>query len=222
MQAPKTSVSEYDDSCFAPSASVTPQSLQPVVRFDADTSRRELTIMRWGLVPFWSKDGNAACSTINARAETVTTSPLHREAFKCHRCLIPADWFYEWKMLDATTKQPYAIALKDGALFALAGLWERWTDEVSNKILETYAIVTTDPNALVESIDNRMPVILKPRDYERWLAPGDPRQPPVDLLRPYDAEEMMAWSVEPDLGDVETNWPDLPDSFRMDELEKRG
>lgn len=198
----------FDGHELAPTYNGAPQSMQPVVRLDADTCEREFAIMRWGLVPFWSKDGKAGYSTINAKAETLLTSPLFREAFK-RRCLIPADWFYEWQKLNAATRQPYAIALKDGSLFAFAGLWERWKDTAAWKSLETFTIVTTDPNALMEPIHNRMPVILHKHNYDRWLSPGEPSRLPVDLLRPYDAEAMSAWKVGPDVGNVRNNRPEL-------------
>ncbi len=207
MQTHNTSV--FDDSYFAPSYNVAPQSWQPVVRLSEDTGDRELTVMRWGLVPFWSRDGKSAFNTINAKAETITTSALYREPFKRRRCLVPADWFYEWKKVEAKTKQPYAIVMKDDSLFAFAGLWERWKDKETGEILETYTILTTDPNKLMEPIHNRMPVILAMKDYERWLEPGDPQRPPVDLLRPYDAEQMKAWKVSTDVGNVWNNNPSL-------------
>lgn len=203
MQAQDTNV--FDDSYFAPSYNIAPQSWQPVVRLGPETGERELTIMRWGLVPFWSKDGKSAFNTINAKAENIATSVMYREPFKRRRCLVPADWFYEWQKVDAKTKQPYAIGMKDGSLFAFAGLWETWKDKESGKTLETYTIVTTDPNSLMEPIHNRMPVILKPKDYERWLEPGDPARPSVDLLRQFDADEMKAWKVGKDVGNVRNN-----------------
>ena len=207
MHANDTGV--IDDSDFAPSFNIPPQSMQPVVRLDSETGERELTVMRWGLVPFWSKDGKAAFNTINARAETVTTSPAFREAMKRQCCLVPADWFYEWQKVDAKTKQPYAIALQDGSLFAFAGLWETWRDRVTGKTLETYTIITTGPNELMEQLHNRMPVILHRQDYERWMAPADPAQLPVDLLRPFPADDMKAWRVSNDVGNVRNNRPDL-------------
>ena len=199
----------FNEAYFAPSYNVAPQSLQPIVRLDSETSERELTVMRWGLVPFWSKDGKAGYSTINARAETITTSATYREAFKRRRCLVPADLFYEWMKLDAETKQPYAIALKNGLLFAFAGLWETWKDKVTGKTLETYTIITTDPNELMVPLHNRMPVIVNRIDYDRWLAPAEPSHLPVDLLRPYPAEEMKAWKVSARIGNVRNNDPDL-------------
>lgn len=207
MQTHNTNV--FDDSYFGPSYNVAPQSLQPVVRLDSETGRRELTIMRWGLVPFWAKDAKIGYSTINAKSETVTSSPAFREAMKRRRCLVPAEWFYEWQKIDAKTKQPYAIGLRDGSLFAFAGLWETWKDKTNDQVLETYTVLTTDPNELVEPIHDRMPVILAPRDYERWLEPGEPTHLPIDLLRPYPAEEMKAWKVGSAVGNVRNNAPEL-------------
>lgn len=197
----------FDDSYLAPSYNVAPQSFQPVVRLSPDTGERELTIMRWGLIPFWSKDSKMAFNTINAKAETIAASPAYREAAKHRRCLVPADWFYEWKKLDAKKKQPYAIGMKDDCIFAFAGLWDRWKDKSTGQSLETYTVITTDPNELMEPIHNRMPVILHRKDYERWLAVADPAQLPLDLLRPYPAEEMKAWPVSQDVGNVRNNRP---------------
>jgi putative SOS response-associated peptidase YedK len=191
------------------SYNVAPQSVQPVVRLNHDTGAREFAQMGWGLVPFWSKDAKIGYSTINAKAETVATSPLFREALKRRRCLVPADGFYEWQKVDAKTKQPYAIALKDGAPLAFAGLWERWVDKATNQPLETFTIVTTEPNEITVPIHNRMPVILAPRDYERWMASADPVQLPVDLLRPFDAVRMMTWRVGAAVGNVRNNSPEL-------------
>lgn len=207
MQTHNTDV--FDDSYLVPSYNVAPQSMQPVVRLDSETGERELSIMRWGLIPFWSKDSKIAYSTINAKAETIKTSPAFREAIKRRRCLVPADWFYEWKKLDAKTKQPYAIALNDGSLFAFAGLWDTWKDKATGQAINTYTVITTDPNELMEPLHNRMPVILQRRDYDRWLVPGDPSQLPVDLLRPYPAEEMKAWKVGSAVGNVRNNSPEL-------------
>jgi putative SOS response-associated peptidase YedK len=208
MQTHNTSVFD-EESFYAPSFNVAPQSFQPIVRLSRDTGERELTVMRWGLVPYWAKDSKVGFSTINAKAETITTSPAFREAMKRRRCLVPADLFYEWKRVDEKTKQPYAISLRDGALFAFAGLWERWKDKATGQALETYTIVTTDPNALMEPIHNRMPVILHRQDFDRWLTPGDASQLPVDLLRPFPVEEMKAWTVSSRVGNVKNNDPTL-------------
>ena len=211
MQRHDTSVFDVDNSFLEPSYNVCPQSFQPVVRLHRDSGERQLAVMRWGLVPAWSKDGKIAFNTINACAETVTSSPTFREAFKHRRCLIPADLFYEWKKLDGKKKQPYGIGLKDAQLFAFAGLWERWQDMVTGHILETYTILTTDANELIHglAIHNRMPVILRPPDYGRWLDSSDPQRLPVDLLRPYEAEYMRAWKVNAAVGNTRNNNPGL-------------
>ncbi|MGA8671223.1 MAG: SOS response-associated peptidase, partial [Terracidiphilus sp.] len=168
---------------FAPTFNAAPQSNQPIVRLNRDTGTREFAIARWGLVPFWAKDAKFGYSTINARAEEVVAKPAYREAFKKRRCLIPADAFYEWQKLDAKTKRPFAIALRSGKPYAFAGLWESWKPKEGDT-LETFTIVTTDPNRVTERLHDRMPVILEPRNYDRWLEPGDPTRPPTDLLRP--------------------------------------
>jgi putative SOS response-associated peptidase YedK len=123
--------------------------------------------------------------------------------------LVPADCFCEWKKIDAKTKQPHAIALQDDSLFAFAGVWESWKDKTTEQVMDTYTIITTDPNELMEPLHNRMPVILHKQDYERWLAPADPSRLPVDLLRPFPAEEMKTWRVGSAVGNVRNNSPEL-------------
>ncbi len=187
---------------FVPSFNVAPQTFQPVIRLSRDIGEREIVLMRWGLIPFWAKDAKVGFSAINAKAETVATAPAFREAFKHRRCLVPADAFYEWQKLDAKNKQPFAIALKSGEPYAFAGLWERWRDPASREPLETFTIITTDPNELVEPLHDRMPVIVPEKDYDRWLRSDDAERPPLDLLRPYSAQGMVAWKVDRKVGNV--------------------
>jgi putative SOS response-associated peptidase YedK len=199
---------------FGPSYNVAPQSTQPVVRLNVDRNRQELALLRWGLIPFWSRDAKIAYSTINAKAESIATSPAFREAFKHRRCLIPADGFYEWARIDAKTRQPYALGLKNGDLIAFAGLWETWKDKGTGQSLQTFTIITTNPNELVKPADgptlhDRMPVMVRREDYLRWLAPAPPAQLPVDLLRPYPAEEMTAWKVSAAVGNVRNDVAEL-------------
>src|ERR1700733_11739745 len=139
------------------------------VRFNPETHERSLDVLRWGLIPFWSKDKKIGYSLINARAEGIDTKPSFREAFEQRRCLIPADGFYEWKKLDAKTKQPYAIMPIGEEPFAFAGLWERWKDPASGEIVRSCSIVTGEPNELVAPIHNRMPVILDRATRSAWL-----------------------------------------------------
>ncbi|HSZ16719.1 MAG TPA: SOS response-associated peptidase [Terracidiphilus sp.] len=198
---------------FAPTFNAAPQSTQPILRLGRSSARREFALARWGLVPFWARDAKFGYSTINARAEEVVSKAAYREAFKKRRCLVPADAFYEWQSLGSEgkkkkTRRPYAIALRSSEPYAFAGIWESWKPK-EGEALETFTILTTDPNELMEPIHDRMPVILEPRNYDRWLEVGDPAQPPTDLLRPYPAEKMRAWPVSDRVGNVRNDDPDL-------------
>lgn len=210
-KTPRRQIAEWFDADdahvpeFGTSYNVAPQTFQPVIRLNRDTRQREIVIMLWGLVPFWSKDANVGSSNINAKAETITTAPAFREAIKQRRCLVPADAFYEWQKSDAKTNQPFAIALKTGEPYTFAGVWESWEDSKTNERLETFSIITTVPNEVVEPIHDRMPVIIERKDYERWLTRGDPAQLPLDLLRPFPPERMMAWKVDFRVEDVKND-----------------
>jgi putative SOS response-associated peptidase YedK len=160
------------------------------------------------LVPSWAKDERIGLGTINARAEEAAAKPAFREALKRRRCLIPADAYYEWAQLGAKIKQPYAIALISGKPIAFAGLWESWHD-TSNNTLETFTILTTTANERLATIHDRMPVIVAPKNYERWLDTGSKSTPAPDLLQPYPAEEMEAWKVSVQVGNVRNNAPEL-------------
>jgi putative SOS response-associated peptidase YedK len=177
------------------------------VRLNRDTGKREFALMRWGLVPAWAKDAKFGYATINARAEEAASKPAYRDALKKRRCMIPADAFYEWERLDSKTKRPFAFGLTGGDPFAFAGLWESWLPK-DGAPLETFTILTTDSNEVV-TIHNRMPVILEPKDYDRWLDPGDPARAPVDLLRPFPGELMRAWKVSDRVGNVRNNDPEI-------------
>jgi putative SOS response-associated peptidase YedK len=189
---------------FSPSFNIALQSVQPVVRLNRESGNREFALLRWGLVPFWAREAKIGYTTINARAEEAASKPVFREALKKRRCLVPADCFFEWQRLNAKSKRPFAIGLKSGEPFAFAGLWESWRPKDGDP-LETFTILTTDPNEVMEPIHNRMPVLLEPKDYDRWLEAGDPARPPVDMLRPYPAERMRAWPVSDRVGNVRNN-----------------
>ena len=164
--------------------------------------------MRWGLVPFWAKDLKVGFSNINAKAEGIEGKPAFREAFQRRRCLVPVDNFYEWKK-TATGKQPYAIALADRKLMALAGLWENWRSPAGEWV-RSFAIVTTTPNELCAELHNRMPVVLSADEWSEWLGeePVDPARL-KGLLAPYPAEEMACWPVSTRVGNVKNNDPSL-------------
>ncbi len=159
-----------------------------------DAGKRVLRLLRWGLVPHWSKDSRTGPRMINARAETVVQKPSFRAAFKSRRCLIPATVFYEWRKQERG-KQPYAMAMADNAPFTMAGIWERWQDPEAPEggELHSVCIITTEANELLRAVHERMPVIVPRQDWDVWLgsAPGDP----VALLEPYPSNAMRAWPV---------------------------
>jgi putative SOS response-associated peptidase YedK len=152
---------------FAASWNVAPTDSLPVVRYDFRAGGRSLDVMRWGLVPFWAKDIKVGFSNINAKAEGVDVRPAFREAFQRRRCLVPLDNFYEWKKLGKD-RQPYAVALADRRLMAMAGLWDSWRSPAGER-LRSFAIVTTVANELLAPVHDRMPVILGPENWPLWL-----------------------------------------------------
>jgi putative SOS response-associated peptidase YedK len=158
----------------AASWNVAPTDPLPVVRYDTKAGERSLDVLRWGFVPYWAKDLKVGFANINAKAEGIESKPAFREAFRRRRCLVPVDNFYEWKK-SATAKQPFAIALADGGLMALAGLWENWRSPAGEWI-RSFAIVTTTPNALCAELHNRMPVVLGPDAWPTWLG-EEPTEP---------------------------------------------
>ena len=179
---------------WSPRYNIAPTQPIPVIRQNAKEPVRELSLMRWGLIPSWAKDASGAAKMINARSETAATLPAFRDAMKSRRCLIPVDGFYEW-MRTGKTKQPYCFEVNDGALFAFAGIWDRWKDP-SGQWVKSCSILTTTPNAVTSPVHDRMPVILDPDSYDLWLDPGMSNVGEVsNLLRPYDARLMRSYPV---------------------------
>jgi putative SOS response-associated peptidase YedK len=161
-----------------------------------------------GLVPFWAKDLKVGFSNINAKAEGIETRPAFREAFQRRRCLVPVDNFFEWKK-TATGKQPYAIALADCHLMALAGLWENWRSPAGEWV-RSFAIITTTPNELCAGLHNRMPVVLKPETWPIWLGEESADASELKaLLAPFPSDEMTCWPVSTRVGNVKNNDPGL-------------
>ncbi|MCB0805880.1 MAG: SOS response-associated peptidase [Bacteroidales bacterium] len=153
----------------------------------------KLSFMKWGLVPFWAKDPKIGNRMINSKSETIAEKPAFRNAFNKKRCLVPADSFYEWKRLSPKEKIPYRILLKDESLFAMAGIWETWKSP-EGELINTFSILTTSPNKLMQNIHDRMPVILRPEDEQKWLGNTDPKDL-LPLLKPYDENLMTAYPV---------------------------
>lgn len=162
----------------------------------SENDERSIVSMRFGFIPRWAEKKQTGYSMINAKAETIAKKPSYQQAFQQHRCLIPADGFYEWKQTDQG-KAPYRLAMKNGDLFAFAGIWDTWTDPEGQEI-NTFAIITTGANALTEKLHDRMPVILHQKDEHIWLdshvVQPEQLQP---LLVPYPASKMEMFPVSP-------------------------
>ena len=182
------------DEDWSPRYNIAPTEPVPIVRQYPREPRRELSLARWGLIPWWAKDPSGAARMINARSETASMMPAFRDAFKARRCIVPADGFYEWKRMGKK-RQPFCFEVNDGELFAFAGLWERWKD-ADGKALETCSILTTTPNAVTSNVHDRMPVILDPNNYDVWLDPGFADAAALaELLKPYNARLMRSYPV---------------------------
>ncbi len=185
-------ISDEVKAAFTPHYNIAPtQNILTVLNYQVPT----LACTRWGLVPFWAKDISIGSRMINARAETLLEKPSFRTPLRKHRCIIFADGFYEWKTLDKS-RTPYFIRMKDSEPFALAGLWDQWTDTSDGRIVQSSTIITTSPNDLIAQIHTRMPVILNREAYSAWLSPGSPDDAVLmDCLKTYPPEEMEAYEI---------------------------
>jgi putative SOS response-associated peptidase YedK/uncharacterized DUF497 family protein len=168
-----------------------------VIRQHPKTGARHIDRLWWGLIPYWTKEPAPRHKPINATAERVATAPMFRSAYAKRRCLVPVDNFFEWASVKGRgsrgPRQPYAIALKTAAPFALAGIWESWVHPGTGEIVRTFCIVTTAANATIEALHDRMPVILPPEAYDRWLSAVEPD--PRDLLEPFPSDLIALWPV---------------------------
>jgi putative SOS response-associated peptidase YedK len=184
------------------------QTIAAVRRLDAG-SARTLAWLHWGLIPSWAKDAKMAASMINARGETVAEKPAFRTAFARRRCLILADGFFEWKKVGKN-KQPYYFRMHDEQPFAFAGLWEGWRGPASSEgpPLESCTIITTTANELCQPLHDRMPVILEPCDYDRWLDPAAAKDDLLALIQPFPAQNMTSEQVNPRVNNVRNDDPE--------------
>jgi putative SOS response-associated peptidase YedK len=178
-----------------------------VIRENRKTGERSLDLIKWGLIPHWFTDPRGGRRLINAKAESVSKLPTFREAYAQRRCIVPIDGFFEWRAIKgARAKQPYAIAMKDGSPFGLAGLWENWRNPNTGEWQRTFAIITVTSNSLVGQIHHRMPAILQPGTYERWLGSApDPHY----LLITYPSEPMTMWPISTRVNAPENDDPSL-------------
>ncbi|ROR35163.1 SOS response-associated peptidase [Inmirania thermothiophila] len=177
---------------LAPRYNIAPT--QPVLAVRAGPDGREAAWLRWGLIPAWSAGPDRRYAMINARAETAAARPAFRNALRLRRCLVPASGFYEWRRAGGR-RQPWYVRARDGRPLGLAGLWERWRDPAGG-LVDSVAVLTVPANRLVARIHERMPVIVPPDAYARWLDP-DLRDPALvaDLLVPAPEEALEAWPV---------------------------
>ena len=173
-----------------------------VIRENHETGQRSLDPLRWGLIPHGCEDPTGGRKPINAKAETVARLPSFRDAYARRRCLVPVDGFFEWQSTGGT-RRPYAVAMRNGAPFALGGLWENWKSPVAGEWIRTFCIITTPANVMVSRIHDRMPLILAPADAGRWLSA---EKNPADLLRSYPSADMRMWPIS-----TRVNSPDNDD-----------
>ena len=163
------------------------------MRTAPETGRPEWVMLRWGLVPFWSKEPGGKRPLINARAEGIEAKPSFRSPVRHRRCIVPASGFYEWGR-QGTGKQPYCVRPAAAEVFALAGIWDHWEGK-QGEVIESVAIITTSANELMQPIHDRMPVILEEEDVAEWIAPATKFEKALTMLKPYSAARMMTYPV---------------------------
>lgn len=187
------------DSPHNPRYNIAPTQTAPVVLLQQ--GQRQLSFMRWGLIPHWAKDEKFGSKMINARAETVQEKPSFKDSFKTKRCLVPADGFIEWEQTEGG-KQPHYITMRNNALFAFAGIWSEW--ENNGGLLRTFSIITTLCNPLVRPIHPRMPVILSPKNYDTWLT-GAKANTLQSLLMPFPAGSMQRDAISTEINSAKND-----------------
>jgi putative SOS response-associated peptidase YedK len=192
---------------LVPRYNIAPTQMIAAIRREPDKSTRRLSLLKWGLIPFWAKDSSIGSKLINARAESAPEKPAFRTAFKVRRCLIPADGFYEWKK-EKGGKQPYFVTSADRKPFAFAGLWDAWKGP-DGDVIESCTILTTDANDVVRFIHDRMPVILLPADYGEWLDLDlKDHKKLKSLLRGYPSEKTEIHRANPKVNKPSYDQPD--------------
>lgn len=187
-----------------PTWNLAPTNDAPVVRL-ASNGQRHLDVLKWGLVPYFTKDLKKARKPINARAETVATSGMFKTAFAKRRCLVPAPAYYEWRD-DPEGKTPFAVARVDGDPVVFAGIWEDWCSP-DGEVLHTFSTITTDANRQLAAIQDRMPVIIEKADWPVWL--GEVAGDVPALLRPLPEDVLRIWPVDKRVGNVRNGGPEL-------------
>lgn len=186
-----------------PRYNIAPTQFIAAIRND-DSGERELTMLRWGLVPFWAKDPSIGNRMINARAETVAEKPSFRTAYRKRRCLVLADGFYEWHT-EAGVKVPYFISLANEQPCAFAGLWENWQSKESDESIQSTTVITTAANDFMLPLHHRMPVVLEPESAERWMQGDDE----IVASATENAPAFRAWPVDRRVNNARNESEDL-------------
>ena len=206
---------------YTPRFNVAPETSPNIPVIVRHKGGNECRRMHWGLIPSWAKDPTIGNRMINARAESLTEKPAFRDLVRSRRCIIPADGFYEWRK-DGRRKVPMWVHLKSREPFGLAGLWDVWR-KPDGKPVESFTIITTEPNELVRPVHNRMPVILRPEEEEQWLdASRTPFTKAKALLKPLPAELMAAHDVSPIVNSAIYDGPECTRPVSDDELPRAG
>lgn len=189
---------------------IAPTQVLPVVLPDSAKGGRHLMPMRWGLIPSWAKDASIGNRMINARAESVAVKPAFKGALQLRRCVVPADGFYEW-LTEGKIKTPFLFGRRDGKLLAMAGLWESWKSPDSGSIVRSFTIITTDANAAVLPVHDRMPALLRGHALETWLDPSvqDPEKLVAACSQSFPADELESRRVSRRLNSPAYDAPDV-------------
>ncbi len=177
------------------------------MRKDSESGQPEWAMLRWGLVPFWSKTAKTKSVMINARAEGIEQKPSFRGPIKHRRCIVPASGFYEWLRKSDGGKQPYFIRPRDAGCFAFAGIWDHWQGE-DGEIIESCAIITTEANSVLRDLHDRMPVILAAVDVVAWLDAATGKKEALGLLQPCPEETIEAYPVATLVNSPRNNRPE--------------
>jgi putative SOS response-associated peptidase YedK len=197
---------------YPPPWNAAPSQELLVIRRNHQTGEVSLDPLRWGLIPYWCNDPKGGRKPINAKCETVRDLPTFRDAYRKRRCIVPVDGFFEWKAIKGQGETALRHCNERRYAVRIAGIWENWKEPVSGEWIRTFAIITTDANELVAEIHDRMPVILAPSDYARWLSE---EQDPRDLMRPFPADLMRMWPISTRVNKPENDDPSIVEPIRV-------
>ncbi|SRR6056297_795655 len=197
-----------------PSYNVAPSHHMPVILETKNSDKRIIRPHRWGLVPFWADSLKTGYSMINARGESLAKKKSFQKPFKSQRCIVPASGFYEWKK-TSSGKFPHFIQRKESDLMHFAGLWEHWEDPENGETVNSYTIITTDANALIEELHDRMPAMLMPEEFDTWLDPSfHDTNALQDLIHPWPDDDIKFYRVNQEVGNVRNNQRELIEPYQ--------